>query len=342
MQPTPRAWLVLICLTILVSTILQSDAAVANPGDQIRQFLIELAEKHQAVELDQVKTALEPEDVSAAPLTEGKFKGAYLPVGCCGDNARQKLNDALQVSSQPLPPTFTPDYCVVHWTDSGKSQVLWISSATPVLQMRYYASNGIFDQCGIKQSTTGDSVHTKLDTIFNTAPSVVLSNVLKACAAETPRVRFKLMSVDPTPVQDVFGQKNWKTLGEINVSEDTADDNKRDEILEGMALAVVLHPLYAARDAFTPRLALLAHIPRGAEDVAEGNYLVLMSFECQLAQLYVNGKPKGCFTIASGYLPKNEPDKPGLAIEIGTDQLLNDILVKAGKPLRPKSASSGK
>jgi hypothetical protein len=63
-----------------------------------------------------------------------------------------------------------------------------------------------------------------------------------------------------------------------------------------------------------------------------------MSFECRLAKFYVGREFRGCCPLTTGW--RHNPDKPELALDLGTDQPLNDILVAAGQPLKPKSGSS--
>ena len=222
MQRTLRARLVLMRLAIAVGAILESGAVRADPGDKIKRFLGELVNSHLAVELDHIdpETVLRPQNVGPVPLSEGKFAGAYFPAGCCGDDARKELNAALQGSSQPLRSTFRPDYCVVHWNDDGRADVLWIGLVSQGLRMRYYASTGVSDQCCIKANTTAHSVQQKLGDIFKNATSRMISNIINACVKKpkvprepgVPIVSFELMSIDPTPARTSLARSTGRLL----------------------------------------------------------------------------------------------------------------------------------
>src|ERR1700728_386359 len=114
MRTTIHALFGLLSLTIAASEPIARSAG-ADDGAHILQFLRNVQKNQLAIEIDRIGPHSKPPEVGPRAPALGRFPAAYFPAGCCGDDARQKLNDALQVSSQPLPTTFQPDYCIVHW-----------------------------------------------------------------------------------------------------------------------------------------------------------------------------------------------------------------------------------
>jgi hypothetical protein len=311
MRPTCRLCLSFVYLVIGASTILGGRAAFANPGDPpIKQFLDELVFKHLAVELDQIGPALGPEEISAIPPAKEKCKAAHFADGCCGDEARTKLKSALTLVAKSPSPLFQPEYCIYQVSDEGKTRILWISFATQ--EVRYFASDGTFDQSGITSS-----IATSVNSVFNSSASVLISTLPTKCAG-SPGVGVELLSVDPNHSKDLFGQQRWKRLGHVSLS--PAD---RDRAFKAINDAIATSPAHTAR-AFTPRLALVSDCVELIQDEGSSHWVVLMSFDCRVVQLYADGHFRGCCAIDNS----------------GQDQILNNILKAAGQPLKPKSSSS--
>jgi hypothetical protein len=71
--------------------------------------------------------------------------------------------------------------------------------------------------------------------------------------------------------------------------------------------------------------------------------VLLMSFESRLAELYLDGNSQGFCALAAAWTKREKKESAAakkLPIAIAVDQLLNEILVAAGKPLKPKTTSS--
>jgi hypothetical protein len=297
----------------------ETRALCDEPGQQIKQFLYELKTKHLAVEIDRILVPLDPAAVGPERPAAGVFKAAHLADRCCGDEARAKIIDALPVFGESPRSPIQPDYCVFHVNDNGTTDVLWVSSNPHDLQMRYYC-NGVLDQCRI-DPTAGDVGH-NLAGLFDDAPSVLADKMLKKCENEA----FDLLSIDPKQTTDVLGLKRWNVLGKVNLSKSPQGVGQSHyDALMALGLALEERPAHTAY-AFTPRLALSIWIsPESSPTGPKMRHVLLMSFECRLAQLYVGDDFKGCFAISN----------------TGADQILNNILISAGKPLKLKSASSG-
>jgi hypothetical protein len=332
-------------LTLARSGPVGGTAVAAGPGDQIRQFLSDIQKNRLAVKLDH----LNPNFHQVGVVPPNPVAGTVpLANGCCGDEARKTLADVLQVLPQAPPNPFVPDYCVVYRNEKRQTRLLWISSGSP-LQMRYYASDGTSpDQCEISESTPGE-VRDKLDglsTIAASSPIAAYGSITSMVGKiEKLKLPIDLMSIDPKQVENVFSQKRWNILGKVSIT--TADESGRLDVCAAMNLAFDKdnRPKHAAH-VFTPRLAVSVSIPTDLPRPAPQcqKYLVLMSFECRLAELYVDQQFRGCCAINNGWnLPKGSTGAGaagGLGLQLSSDQILNDILVKAGKPLKPKSTSS--
>jgi hypothetical protein len=317
-----------VCLALSLGGFLTGRTVRADGGDQIAKFLKDLKDEHLAVELHQLISRRDPAKLGAIPPSWGESEVAPFADGCCGDDARTELAQALQVRPDFPPSAFQPDYCVFQVNDLGQSRALWIDSVPHQLQMRYYASDGTVDQCGIKEGPADGDVRRKLEAILANAASESISKMIRTIRKSQA---LKLMSIDPKPGDDVFAQKRWNVVGQVSI--DTADDRKL--IQYALDDAIFPAPIHTAK-AFTPRLAVSAVIQTTTNGPWQ-QYVLLMSFECRRMALYVDGKFKGCCALNNGW-PVN-PRKRQLALELSSDQILYNMLVKAKQPIKPRSTS---
>jgi hypothetical protein len=358
---------------------LACSVASANPGDKIARFLDDIVKQRLPVELIHLSDG--SVNVGVAP-PNALYRDYTLEVakGCCGDEVRKELKQVLRVLAQPVAPAFVPDYCVFYRNQNREVQILWFSTHSGNLQMRYYASDLTTDQCQIVPSTTGSDVCQRLLEIREVAkvPPKAAAESVKFMDATIDEFKLpcELMSIDPKPVDNVFGQKRWNVLGKVSIT--AADNDARNRVVSAIAIATAVPPEHTAH-AFTPRLAIAVRIQRTAclrefeRRVRSANkgewqlidrlldtptsgiveavlvlvsqqYVLLMSFECGLAELYVDGKSCGCCAISKGWSVQKVSDPRagvgGLATDIAADQFLNNILVDAGKSLKPKATSS--
>ena len=378
MRMVRRPFLAFSLLSLLLGAFSPSSGALADNGVEINQFLKDLQDNRLPVELFRLDEDSPPQVGLARPLTSAPLEFSQ---GCCGDEVRAKLRKALLGSSLSPPPpfrgelpplrAFKPDYCVFYRNEQRQIRNLWIS--TSQLRMVYFASTGAHrtdqpqDQSTINESKLGE-VRQSLQRLADIATLTPMTaypavrEILKIIAKRP--LGFEVMSIDPTKAETVFGQKRWKVLGKISLS--LAPEDRSDRIRVRAAINAALdhawvktrgerEPRTGGRDGrtsafvpqsdnhiytahtFTPRLAISARVPKGDGSGTEEQCLLLMSFECQLLELYVDGSFKGCCALADVVLPGST----GLGKEIKTDQFINDLLVAAGKPLKPKSTSSG-
>jgi hypothetical protein len=131
-----------------------------------------------------------------------------------------------------------------------------------------------------------------------------------------------VMSIDPKLSETVLSEKQWTVLGKTSITRggDDAQDVAR-------ALRVALNRRAgpaATPDGFAPRLAISVDLDLHGRTQ---KYVLLMSFDSRLAEVYVDHKCKGCC---------------GISNVAGADQLINNVLASKHVPLKPKSAASSK
>jgi hypothetical protein len=382
--------------------------AVAAPGEKIGRFLRSMAKQRFLVEFLELGPTFKPTEVGSRRPPQPTIVGDHSVVleGRCGDAARQKLSDVLKVASESPSQTFQPDYCVFCKTDeAGRTCALWIASTSPHLQMRFYASDGTVDECGIHEDTQG-RVHDTLGRIAPIAKAAEAAIADMVTKIEWVRLPIDLMSLDPAQSEDVFGQKRWKRLGRVSIP--MADTYKRDIVVSAIVVARTFPPAHTAHS-FTPRLAVSADVPEtlvdrlvgGAPDIRRvidqvlptpvlvvlgeptwldqgmelvppstrravssqlpapltalwprrffvllgpgRHFMLLMSFECRLAELYIDGKSQGFVAISNAWSSPGRMQygaTTSVPVAAIPDQFLNDILVAARQQLKPKSTSS--
>jgi hypothetical protein len=360
---------------------------------------------HFGLDLWHLASDFNASDVGPVPPNGDYVVGRLRIVdGDRGNCARTVLKQALQVDAGTPDPIFQPDYCLIYINgenEPGVFQILWISSDSDHLQMRYRSSDGISDECCIKEATPGNVRHMLAQLIWSSVQKAFTRMVSNIYNVPLP---FDLMSIDPKQSEDVFGCKRWTVLGKVPIA---AEEIKNQ--LDSIRLAIDFPPAYTARS-FTPRLAVSADVPATLLDELVGplpeprrvidgllptpllvvlraaiwidevrnsipitarqtlarqlppgltahwpreflallelrrQFLLLMSFESRLAELYVDGKSQGFCALSFGWTQTKVG--PGararsLGLELASDQPLNEILVKAKKPLKPKTTSSG-
>lgn len=373
---------ILVCLlpALILGARSPGSSAFADDGVQIEQFLKDVQDDRLPVTVIRLNAERPPQ--VGLPRPQEGILGLPLELsdGCCGDEARTDLREALLGTSPQRPAAFSgpriqrPDYCVFYRDQKRQNRILWISSSD--LRMDYFASSGPHpsdqpqDQARIR--ATPDEVREKLErlagvlTVTPINPTYdAVSDVLQKITG-SPRIAalpFDVMSIDPSKTATILGQKRWKVLGKLTLS--PSAENKSDHIRVRAAIGAALDQAWrdtrAEREAatrtgsdgqssgyipqseshiytahaFTPRLAISARVPKtpgpGDEDC-----MLLMSFECKLLELYVDGHFKGCCAITN-FRPQQQGQLP---LQLGTDQLINDLLIAAGQPLKPKSTSS--
>lgn len=374
----------LVVAGLVVGFAVFNSTAAAAPGDQVNNFLNDVQNARLPVRFVHLDGTTR---VGASPPVPNAIDLAVtFGGGCCGDIARQTVAKVLHILAQAPVRTCPPDYCLYFVDEKRQTRVLWICSAESDLQMRYFSSDGVSDECQIIENPAGD-VRDKLSGIFKSMAPNPPTAFAAPIAAHDGIVKMKriirllhlpldLLSLNPKQVTDAFGQKHWTPLGKVTIA--TTDEGGRQEVLAALNLATDprARPRYTAL-AFTPRLAVSAKIPRLTYSTAQGQlalnsvpeagrrlidnllpaplinplirtvasisivsdqYLLLMSFECRLAELYVGREFKGCCAITDGW--KLDFTDGNLATEVGADQLLNNILADANQLLRPKTTSS--
>lgn len=340
-----------ICVALAPGWTLGSDTHAAKRLDPISQFLTGLRSNRWPVRFYHLDRTNPIKPNAEAPGRTHVAKEESWPLTLASDywfdEAREALVGALAVAplSVPAPVQFVPDYCLVYKDAKKGNTVLWIDSAPSELQMQLCITNSAcpLATSGIQIPTGGDGVRGALAKFLKVAasPPVKARPGVAYLATMLEANEFELMSVDPARVADVFGDKQWKILGKVSIT----DKESRTDVVSALRLLVLdprLPPPAHTAHVFTPRLAISAHIPVKPNG-ARQRHTLLMSFECRLAELYIDHDFQGCCAINNGWQLTEStsgttsgglPDKPY------SDQLLNDILVAAGKPLRAKSNSS--
>jgi hypothetical protein len=314
----------------------RSTPATANPGQEIGRFLTRVT-KGLPVELYRLEPSHSvrgPCNVVPEPKDFGYDNQLRLVSHRCSSQARQALSKALVVAPLPEPGRrhFRPDYCIVYREPEESTTILWVDSTPSELQMQLQITSRMcpVDVSGIRtEPPSGPSgVGDALRDFWRAAraPYNDMTGMVKDIT--------ELLSVDPQPVSDIFQGKRWKVLGKVALD---SSDLRNVQI----AVSAALDPFGASSHtalAFTPRLAASAWIPAdpSVHNARRQHYLLLMSFECRLAELYVDGELHGCCALNVDWKLKS-----GVALGVSPDQILNKILGEHSIPLKPKSTSSG-
>jgi len=326
------------CLPLLfVSVALGSDADALKPGDRIKCFLhrvtcdrlpIEFYGLHLTIPF--VPSANPPSaqdfDYDAKPRRDWPSR---LTNNRCSDSARTELAKALVAVPPSSPKAIYPNYCIIYKEPEGPNTVLWIDSSAKRMVLCVAGQASPFDIADIADPRA-DTISGALLTFLEVAEKPYNDIKDMQEAIENRKLPAELMSIDPKSVEDVFKQKHWNVLGNKLVIGGDADWKNMRRALN-RAFYKDRQPAFAADD-FRPQLALSAK-------VASHQYVLLMSYESRLAEIYVDGQSHGCYAISPGWVPRT--DEKRLAFDISSDQLLCDILAAAKQPLKPKSTSSG-
>jgi hypothetical protein len=335
-----RAPAVISLAFICMAFALGSASAEANPGDEISKFLKQITDDRLPIAIYGLDTRKAVTPGASPPTEEVLLQAVNWPLTLtskCPVEARDALKKALAVAPLSAPGDFRPDYCIVYREPEEVTKVLWIDSSKLQMQLyvkpqtQIYVSGRLFplDISGIQTSApAGSDVHVALEKFIRVAREPLESMLSMIGTIGHSSLPLELCSIDPKQTVDVFGKKHWSILGRLPIVCRAIN----------YALDKDAMPAYTAHD-FKPRLAVSAWIP----DRSGKHYVLLMSFDCRLAELYVDEKSRGCCGISSAWAAGTiqKLPNPGLAIAIAPDQTLNDILVAASKPLKPKSTSSG-
>jgi hypothetical protein len=148
------------------------------------------------------------------------------------------------------------------------------------------------------------------------------------------QLEMEIVAVNPTEAPDVFDKKHWSAVGKFPLKGPSKE--RTSALLEFNTALSPLNkedlPTYSA-SVFTPHVAIVANIAAGPKP---GKYAFLMSVDCRLAELYINGELQGGYVISAGW----KPGARGLPLELSTDQPHYDILSAHGQSSRPKTSSS--
>ena len=249
------------------------------------------------------------------------------------DKAREKLTAAIR--SEPFsgspPPRFRPDYCIACTDAQGNSEALWIDSNEYELQLQLFVGGNPFPFISGIAKLAGGSVQAALCRVVTTAElpwdaSLLMYNELN----KNKQLEMDILAINPTEAADVFDKKHWRTVGTWAVTDPSERSAALTEFIT--ALNKDFLPDYTA-SVFKPHVAIFAKIAAGPKP---GKYLFLMSVDCRLAELYIDGELQGGYVISTGWKPK----AAGLPLELSTDQPLYDILSVHGQATRAKTTSS--
>jgi len=336
-----------------------------DDGTKIRQSLDEIINNRLPIEIMFIDR--KPRVIGVGrPETIVVKDSLLLASGCCGDAVRARLAELLQAKHGSAPPPtvqpaseFTPDFCIFFQNQQRESRNLWISSSQ--LEMKYFGSDGSHYQCGIEAARPSD-LSDQLAAIPDLAKKVPMkaykcirwvATQIEESANGKP-LPLDLLAIDPKQVPDLRANKRWSVLGKVSISASQADNFDRTRVSDALSIALTRPipdpfrsknaddpepPVDFTARAFTPRLALSVYIPAQAipPNPLTKHYIVLMSFECHLAELYINDQFKGCCAISSGL--NVNPSEQKLGQSRAPDQVLYNLLEAAGQTVRPKPAS---
>ncbi len=179
--------------------------------------------------------------------------------------------------------------------------------------------------CGIGPPTGSSTITDALTTFVKAADKANDGWFEMQRQIDAHQLKVDLMAIDPKQVDDVFKREHWNVLGKKTIKYSDEDWN---DVATAMPVALNKGsgPAIAAH-VFRPRLAISARIPvfPGIANGPWQHYVLLLSFDDRLAKLYIDQKCQGCCEL----------NNLG-----GADQILNNILVAAKQPLKPKSAPS--
>jgi hypothetical protein len=331
----------LLCFSVVAFAIPGAASAAGNPGDEISKFLKQVTDDRLPIAIYGLDITKPVTPGASRPPKDVLLQAANWPLTLtskCSVEARGALKKAIAAAPLSAAQPFRPDYCMVYQEPEGVTKVLWIDSAPGELQMRLYVTGslGPIDISGIQTPTSGGGdVHVALEGFVRVArePFQSMRNLV-VTIGQSP-LPLELYSIDPKQVEDVFGKKHWNILGKVPIAANSLDWVHAYGALD-LALDKDAMPAYTAHD-FKPRLAVSTWFP----DRSGTHYLLLMSFDCRLAELYVNDNLQGCVGISNRW-SQGTIQRAGSKVPLALvpDQTLNDILVANGKPLRAKATSS--
>ena len=117
--------------------------------------------------------------------------------------------------------------------------------------------------------TTADQLVTEIDKKFKTHPL-------------PPGFKCDLLALNPKQISDVFGGKAWAALGKVEVSPALWKKTVQPAVNGALKPPQPKNPAW-----YSPAVGLRAEIPNGTP--TPDQYLLLMFFEEQSAELYSNG-----------------------------------------------------
>jgi hypothetical protein len=322
----------------------------ACSGKQIQSFLKQMTDTRLAIEVYHLDTT-QPIVPSAKPPWPNDLAKDPGPLTLaserCVDEARAALAAALRVVPLATGPVkLIPEYCMVHTDAKRKRSLLWVDTDPSRLQMQLFVSGS--DQrvdCSGVRPDIRDAIRDFLRAV-RTSPGNgyphIVDMVNMIINADQAPVQIELMSLDPKPTDNLFGEKRWNVIGKVAIPNDDKPDQDAIIVALDMArdsgLPDFARQPYTAH-VFSPRLAISVKSAK-TQDRPSQEYMLLMSFDCRLAEVYIDHKFKGCSALNHTWRVDKTLEKFGVGVGVAPDQLLNDILVAAGQSLKPKSASS--
>jgi hypothetical protein len=325
-------------MLVLVAS-LGTSAARGAPGDDITKFLTKV-KQGLPVAVYRLDHSEPPRATPAIRLPDPRYLSPEdqwsVMNNCCASDSREALVKVLAVAplSVQTSSSFQPDYCIVYTEPEESTKVLWIDSEPSREQMQLEVTGRPFpvDVSGIQVPTAaGGSVRAAFG-LFKVAATKVSDGVETMLDYIT-----EVASIDPKQTADVFKRNHWSVLGRVTLQRGTQESRDAYSAVQA-AVWPIARPTHTAQ-AFQPRIAITAWVP----DRSGKQYVLLMSYECRLAKLYVDGDLWGCCPLRDWTLPpksqSGSASKSGLGLSVSTDQYLYKILEAAGHIARPKAAS---
>jgi hypothetical protein len=325
------------CLSLaFCSAAAGGETKASKPGDGIKYFLHRLIRDGLPIEFYGLNLT-RPLRPSANPPTGEYFDNETKPHfvwpsrltnNRCSDAARKALAEALVSLPPSSQKAIRPDYCIIYREPEGTNTILWIDSSAKQMLLCESGQPCPYDIADIADPRTG-TVRGALLKFLGVVerPYNEIKSMQIAIAGR--KLAFDLMSIDPKQADDVVG-KHWNVLGKKSIN---GGDVLWDYVEQALNLALVKdrQPAFAAED-FRPQLGLSTKFD-------SHRYVLLLSYESRLAEIYVDGESHGCYAISPGWVPQGSNE--GLAFRISSDQRLCDILAADKLPLKPKSSPSG-
>jgi hypothetical protein len=347
-----RACLVALLSTQMLLFAFGNDRATADApkqlGDDIKCFLNRVTCNYAPVSLYAIDRT-KPVDVGRTPPPKEALVDPNWPLplpSVCSHDGRDALKNALCVAPFQSSEDFQPDCCMVLDKPEGVKELLWIDSSASSLQMQLYRSDraSIVDVSSIDASKVpGGDVQNALKAalVMCRRPYDAMLDMVGAIN-KTP---FELYAIDPKQSADIFDKKHWNIVG--RVASDKTVTNVVNRALN-LAFDNDAMPLYASTHVFLPRLAISARVPvlSTAPSGPRQQYVLLLAFDCRLAELYVDGKLQGCCGINGGWSAPGTIQGPagsgtGPELKVAADEMLNKIFEDHGQPIKPKSTTTG-